>query len=587
MKEPEEREERRRELLLLLIIVPLGVLCMFLAGQLAINLDPSWELPVDLGSNLDPNLDFAAENIPELMEPINPNIMTQPVWGDLFLTPNAVIPTRIIQTMPPTPRPQPTAQPTVIIPTDNPTPIPTLPTAIIPPPRPTKPPPTDPPPTTKPPPTPILYADLGITKDDGRGTYTPGAGISYTIVVTNAGPSNASGFNIADNVPAAITGLTITCTPVGAASCGTYGSAGNNVTFTGASLNAGAANQITITISGTVAAGATGNLSNTVNILIPGGAGFVDPDLSNNSDTDTNTQIATDLSITKTDNATYYVAGSITKYTITVTNLGPSNVSGVTVTDNIPTQITSWDWSCAEYNGASGCTPAIGSAANFTDDVTLPVNASIVYTVNANINPAATGNLVNGAFVVPPPSHLDPNPGNNFQTDTDILTLLTIGPPDGTWVNPMPSITVVINPAIAADGDIGTPDFVYYERENIPGIVQLDWVQIEISSDGLTWVTVFYWGDPPPPGIRDTNSNMDYGISPPPPGNGIGDLCASEIDNCSIPIARMYNNTGVTIDIDAIPGITTGMSYPWIRITSPPGGDGDPADVDAIQPYYP
>jgi hypothetical protein len=36
-------------------------------------------------------------------------------------------------------------------------------------------------------------ANLGITKTDGSPTYTPGAHLTYTIVVTNAGPSNAVG----------------------------------------------------------------------------------------------------------------------------------------------------------------------------------------------------------------------------------------------------------------------------------------------------------------------------------------------------------------------------------------------------------
>ena len=148
-KEQEGREERRRDLLLVLLIVPLGILCMFLAGQVAIKLDPSWELPVDLGSNLDPNVDFAARNTPELMEPITSNILTQPVWGDLFLTPNAVIPTRIIPTKVPTLRPQPTARPTLVIPTNIPTLVPPPTIVVLPPPtKPPPPPPPPPPPST-------------------------------------------------------------------------------------------------------------------------------------------------------------------------------------------------------------------------------------------------------------------------------------------------------------------------------------------------------------------------------------------------------------------------------------------------------
>src|SRR5204863_7781094 len=36
-------------------------------------------------------------------------------------------------------------------------------------------------------------ADLQITKDDGQTTAVPGTGLTYTITVTNAGPSDAPG----------------------------------------------------------------------------------------------------------------------------------------------------------------------------------------------------------------------------------------------------------------------------------------------------------------------------------------------------------------------------------------------------------
>jgi hypothetical protein len=51
-----------------------------------------------------------------------------------------------------------------------------------------------------------------------------------------------------------------------------------------------------------------------------------------------------------------------------------------------------------------------------------------------------------------------------------------------------------------------------------------------------------------------------------------------------IPTDRLYNITGITIDIDRIvpPGY-----YPWVRITAPPSPDPDSTEVDSIQPYYP
>ncbi len=137
---------------------------------------------------------------------------------------------------------------------------------------------------------PFIVADLQISKNDGSDFYTPGSPLQYTITILNNGPSNAINFDIQDNVPPEISSLTIACTPGGTANCGTDNTSGNNVSFLGASLAAGAANQITLTIQGMVAGEASGNLSNMAQIVIPGGAGFTDPNLANNTDTDTDEQ---------------------------------------------------------------------------------------------------------------------------------------------------------------------------------------------------------------------------------------------------------------------------------------------------------
>ena len=76
--------------------------------------------------------------------------------------------------------------------------------------------------------------DLAITKTDNQTSYVPGTLISYTIVVTNAGPSHAVGVIVSDSVPAAIGGVTASCSATGTASCGTNASSGNSVSFTGA-----------------------------------------------------------------------------------------------------------------------------------------------------------------------------------------------------------------------------------------------------------------------------------------------------------------------------------------------------------------
>ena len=274
--------------------------------------------------------------------------------------------------------------------------------------------------------TPNTITDLAITKTDGAATYTPGGGITYTIVVTNNGPSNATGASIADTIPASITGTTITCTPSGTASCGANGSSGNNLSFTGVNINAGAANFVTITVSGTVGAGTTGNLVNTAVVTV--GAGQTDPTAGNNTATDTDTPNAiTDLAITKTDGSATYTAGGAITYTIVVTNNGPSNATGVSVADTIPASITGTTISCVA-NGAASCgtNGSAGNALSFTNVsiATGPAN-SLTITVSGTVGAGTTGNLTNTATVTAGAGQTDPTAGNNSATDTDTPNAIT------------------------------------------------------------------------------------------------------------------------------------------------------------------
>src|SRR5438876_7615474 len=53
--------------------------------------------------------------------------------------------------------------------------------------------------------------DLSVTKTDGTTTVVPGNGDTYTITVTNNGPSTADSATLTDTIPAALTAAS--CTP--------------------------------------------------------------------------------------------------------------------------------------------------------------------------------------------------------------------------------------------------------------------------------------------------------------------------------------------------------------------------------------
>ena len=137
----------------------------------------------------------------------------------------------------------------------------------------------------------------------------------------------------------------------------------------------------------------------------------------NNSAT-TSTPVAapvTDLHITKTNGVDGVVAGLPTTYTITVTNpLGPSDASGATVTDTFPATLTGVTWTCAGTGG--GVCPASGSG-DINTSVTVPVGATVVFTATGTVDPAATGELVNAAQVLPPAGHA--NRTSAIATDRD------------------------------------------------------------------------------------------------------------------------------------------------------------------------
>ncbi len=258
-------------------------------------------------------------------------------------------------------------------------------------------------------------ADLVVTKTDGITTYTPGGTVTYTIVVRNNGPQNVVGATFTDNKPSPhVTSWTVTCAAESGASCTT-----GPILPPGGILdvvNIPAGKQIVYTVVATISASAVGNLVNTASITNPGAV--PDPNLANNSATDTDAPPSADLSVTKTDSVTFYPLGGTVTYTIQLANAGPLAATGATFTDPKPSQVTSWVWSCVTSGGAVWSGPGT-STTNVNAVANLPAGSTITCTVVASISSAATGDLVNTATIMPPVGVLDATLSNNSATHTD------------------------------------------------------------------------------------------------------------------------------------------------------------------------
>jgi uncharacterized repeat protein (TIGR01451 family) len=256
-------------------------------------------------------------------------------------------------------------------------------------------------------------ADLTITKTDGVTSAVPGQAIAYTIVAANQGPSAVSAATVTDTFPAALAGVTWTCTGAGGGTCSASGSGSLNEVV---GLPVGAS--VTFTVTATVGASATGTLANTATVTAP--VGVTDPTPGNNNATDTDTLTPrADLGVTKTDGTAWAVPGQSLSYTIVASNAGPSAVTGATVTDAFPAALTGVTWTCVATGGSS-C-PASGSGA-LSAGVSLQVGGTATFTVTGAVSATATGTLANTASIAAPAGTVDPNAANDTATDADVLT---------------------------------------------------------------------------------------------------------------------------------------------------------------------
>src|SRR5439155_139921 len=209
-----------------------------------------------------------------------------------------------------------------------------------------------------------------ISKTDGVASVNAGGSTTYTVRVTNGGPSSVTGAILSDLSASGLAKTSVACSGTTPGQCVTAPTVAQlqSGTFALPALTNGQFYEITVDDDVTAT---SGSVTNTATIAAP--SGTTDPTPGNNSasDTDTVTPVA-DLTIGKSAPATAIAGASAGfDYTLTVTNNGPSSHTGnLSAYDTLPTGTT-----FQSTGSSSECTAAL-QVVTCTRSVTLAVGGT-------------------------------------------------------------------------------------------------------------------------------------------------------------------------------------------------------------------
>ena len=186
-------------------------------------------------------------------------------------------------------------------------------------------------------------------------TVTAGKRLTYTLDVSNGGPSAATGVVLTDTLPAGTSYVS-----AGGAACSTLGLPTLSCTLPSLGPGGMVTVIVVVDVDAGVADGAV--LRNTTGVT----ANESEADPSNNADTqDTEVGTAADLALSKAADPPAQSPGGLVTYTLTIDNLGPSDAAAVVVTDTLPADVSyvSDDAGC-DTSGLPQITCALGGLAS-------------------------------------------------------------------------------------------------------------------------------------------------------------------------------------------------------------------------------
>jgi uncharacterized repeat protein (TIGR01451 family) len=231
-------------------------------------------------------------------------------------------------------------------------------------------------------------AALSITNTPNPVPVLAGNNITYTQVVTNAGPSAATTVSVTETLPANTTAQSLsgpagwTCTLA-------------SLTCTDSSLAPSAPATITFVVKVTAGTAAGTQINQTATVT----SATTDPNSGNNSATAADV-VATageaDLVVTNSASPASVAAGSNVSYAQSVTNNGPAATSaGMTFTQTTPPNMT-FQGITPPVGWICGTVPPIGGTGTITctDGGTLAVNATANFTLTLQVNPLTPSGTV-------------------------------------------------------------------------------------------------------------------------------------------------------------------------------------------------